>query len=194
METLQLPQSKDEVSLIVKYLQEGKVLVVPTDTVYGLVCDATNEEAVEKIFSIKKREKSKPLLVFVRDVEMAEKYAEVGDIQKEFLSKNWPGDTSVVLRAKDGLSKLVYKNGTIGLRQPNHGLIAMVLEEFKKPLAQTSANISGQPATVKIEEILRQFESQNVQPDLVVDAGDLLEKKPSKIVDFTEEARKIIRY
>lgn len=193
MEIITLQQNDRAVPLIVRYLQKGKVLVLPTDTVYGLVCDATNEKAVEKIFRIKKRDKSKPLAVFVKDIKMAAKYAFVGDKQKEFLKRNWPGATTVVLKAKEGLSKLVYKNGTIGLRQPNYKLVADVLKEFKKPLAQTSANISGNSATGKIREVLKDFEAQEIQPDIVIDAGDSSKNKPSKIVDFKTNKINTIR-
>lgn len=193
MEIIPLQQNRKTVSLIVKYLQEGKVLVFPTDTVYGLVCDAGNEEAVNKIFDIKKREKAKPLAVFVKDIKMAVKYAYVGGEQREFLKENWPGAVTVILKGKKGLAKLVHKDGTIGLRQPDYEIIIKILKEFKKPLAQTSANISGQPATTKIKEVLEQFENADIQPDVIIDAGDLSENKPSKVVDFTTNKINSIR-
>lgn len=174
-------------------LEEGKVLVIPTDTVYGLVCDASNEEAVDKIFQIKKRDKSKSLAVFVRNVKMAEKHAFINHNQKVFLGINWPGQITVVLKAKKGLSKLVYKNDTIGLRQPKYKLIEEILKSFKKPLAQTSANISGEGAPTRIKDVLEQFENTDIQPDIIVNVGDLPENKPSKVIEYIGNKINVLR-
>jgi len=171
---------------IITALKNGAVLVCPTDTVYGLVCDAKNEKAVEKIFEIKKRDKSKSLAVFVKDIDMAKKYAEISLDQEKKLQKFWPGATTFILPAKPGLSPLAYKNNTIGMRASDYDLIKNIFKEFNSPLAQTSANISGQPATGKIKEVLSQLSDQGTQPDIVVDVGDLPENKPSTIIDLTK--------
>jgi len=195
MNVIKLPlnDSRDIVSEIVRHLERGDVLVLPTDTVYGLVCDAANEEAVRKIFEIKKRDIAKPLSVFVKDVEMAEKYAFIGQNQREFIGRNWPGVTTVILKSKPGLFELVYKDGTIGLRQPNYALLSKIMEVFPRPLAQTSANISGEGALTEISKILEQFNNLETQPDLIIDAGDLAKNNPSKVIDFTNSNIKIIR-
>lgn len=177
--------------VILKALEDGKVLVFPTDTVYGLVCDAGNEESVKRVFEIKEREKTKPLLVFVKDIGMAKKYAFINKNQEKFLKKNWPGITTVILKSKKGLSKMVYQNNTIGLRVPKCKLLNLVLERFGKPLAQTSANISGKSAIVRIKDIFDQFEKQDVQPDVIVNAGDLPVNKPSRIINLINN--KVIR-
>lgn len=184
----------NNITELVTALKNGAVLVLPTDTIYGLVCDASKEKAVEKIFEIKKRNREKPLPVFVRDIEMAKQYAEINEKQEQFLKENWPGAVTVVLKTKAGLSPLVYKNGTIALRQPDYKLVLDMLKLFGKPLAQTSANISGLETPNKIEEIIKQFENQSVQPDIMIGGGELPMRKPSKIVDLTEEGRKVLRY
>jgi L-threonylcarbamoyladenylate synthase len=186
--------NEEEISKIITALENGAVLVCPTDTVYGLVCDAMNQNAVEKIFEIKNRERNKSLAVFVKDMELAKEFAEIDEIQEEIIKKSWPGVTTFVIRAKgQKLSPLVYKDGTIAMRAPNYSLIKGIFTKFKKPLAQTSANISGQPATTKIKEIISQFENQEAQPNFVVDVGDLAENNPSAIIDLTNENIKIIR-
>jgi L-threonylcarbamoyladenylate synthase len=83
-----LQAKKENIKKIVDYLRKGMVLVCPTDTVYGLVCDAKNEKAVEKIFGIKQREKTKPLAVFVKNIAEAKKIAIINENQKKFLQKN----------------------------------------------------------------------------------------------------------
>ena len=115
-----IKQDKKHIKKIITALKNGAVLVLPTDTVYGLVCDAESEKAVEKIFSIKKRDKSKSLLVFVQNIKQAEKIADVNKDQEKFLKSNWPGQVTAILKAKKGLSPLVYKDDTIGIRVPNY--------------------------------------------------------------------------
>lgn len=187
--------SKNNITKIATALKNGAVLILSTDTVYGLVCDAKNQKAVEKIFEIKKRDRQKTLPIFVRNLEMAKEYAEISKEQETIINKSWPGAVTFILKSKkmeDGpLSALVYKDGTIGLRVPKYKLLNKVLEEFGDPLAQTSANISGSPAKTKIKDVLGQLENEDV---IVVDAGDLSESKPSKIVDLAGGRGKTLRY
>ncbi|MCX6723850.1 MAG: L-threonylcarbamoyladenylate synthase [Candidatus Staskawiczbacteria bacterium] len=180
--------NKNNVSKIITALQNGAVLVLPTDTVYGLICDAENEEAVKKIFEIKKRDKSKPLGVFVKEIEAAKEMAFVESRHEKFLKDN---KNTVILKAKNSsLPKLVYKDKTIGIRIPKYELLNLILEKFGKPIAQTSANISGEPATVKIADILEQFKNQDIT---IVDAGNLSENKSSTIIDLTNNKINILR-
>lgn len=188
MEIIQ--ENKKNIGKIITALKNGAVLVLPTDTVYGLVCDAANNKAVKKIFAIKKRDKSKPLPVFVKDITTAKKYAIVSGEQEDFLNKSWPGATTAVLKGRKGLSPLVYKNSTIALRQPDYKLIMEVMEALDKPLAQTSANISGEGVLNKISEITSQFKNEDV---IIINAGDLPKRKPSTIIDITDNKIKILR-
>lgn len=187
--------SQKNLGIIVKKalmaLRRGEVLACPTDTVYGLLCDSTNRQAVEKIFKIKKRDKLKPLAVFVKDIKAAKKLAFVDKGQEKFLRNN---KITAILKAKQKiLSPLVYKNDTIGIRIPDYKLLNSILKKFKNPLAQTSANISGNPPTTKIKEVLKQFAKQKTRPNLAIDAGDLPKSKPSKIVDLTGQKSRVLR-
>lgn len=168
----------------VKAVKAGKVLVCPTDTVYGLVCGFNNKLAVERIYKIKKRPKSKLLPIFVKDIKMAKTLAEISQSQEKFLKKVWPGKITVVLKAKE--------KGTIGLRIPEYELVRR-LAARTGPLAETSANISGKPATAKIKEVLKYFKGREYQPDLVLDAGDLKPARPSKVIDLTGPKSVILR-
>jgi len=178
---------------IVDRIKRGEILILPTDTVYGLICDATNEKAVERVFEIKKRDKAKPLSVFVKDIKMAEQYAFIDFEQRDFIERNWPGAVTIILKSKPGLSSLVYKENTIGLRQSASNLVARVIDEFSKPLAQTSANISGEGALTEIGKVLDQFKNSDIQPDVVIDMGDLPENRPSKVINYSENKIKTIR-
>ncbi|MDD5731875.1 MAG: L-threonylcarbamoyladenylate synthase [Patescibacteria group bacterium] len=178
--------SSQEIDLIINELKSGSVLVFPTDTVYGLIADASDKEAVEKIFRIKRRELNKPLPVFISSLEMAKELAEVNPEQEKELKEKWPGPFSFVLKRKKYKKELFgLDNETIALRIPDYPLLQKVLTEINIPLVQTSANISGQPATGNIQEIIGQFSNQEIQPDIVFNAGNLPEAKPSTIIDLT---------
>lgn len=185
MEIIKLSEVK--VGRLITALENGAVLVLPTDTVYGLVCDAGNEKAVEKIFEIKKREKSKPLAIFVKDIKTAKKFAFINKNQEDFLKDN--KITAILKAQKEVLPKLVYKGGTIGIRIPKYDLLNEILNKFENPLAQTSANISGNPATTGIADILEQFKEEDI---IIVDAGDLPKNETSTIIDLTDKI-KVIR-
>lgn len=177
-----------------KLLKEGKIIVYPTDTIYGLLCDATNEKIVERIFKIKKRPKGKPIPIFVKDIKMAKKLAFINKRQEEFLKMVWPGKVTVVLRRKNVLSKIIFgREKTIGLRIPDYKLVDLLLKKINHPLTGTSANISRKPASTKIKEVLRQFKKEKQKPDLIVDYGDLEFSLPSIVVDLTGKKMKILR-
>lgn len=180
---------------VAEIIEKGGVVVFPTDTVYGLLADTRNKKAVEKIFKIKKRPKTKPLAIFAKDIKMAEKYAFINKKQEKFLKKNWPGKFTAILKSKNNLSEgVAAENKTIGVRIPDYQLINLLFAKINFPLAQTSANISGCEATTKIKEVLKQFAGKKIKPDLIVNAGDLPQNKPSKIIDLTEEKPRIIRF
>jgi len=179
--------------IVAESVKNGKVIIFPTDTVYGLICDVQNKKAVSKIFKIKKRNFQKKISIFVRDLEMAKKFAKIDKKQEQFLKKNWPGNLIAVLKAKKKFPKgIVCPKGKIGLRIPNYKFLNELLKKWNYPIAQTSANISGKPVPAKVKEILKQFRDKNWQPDLVIDA-EKLAGKPSAVIDLTISPPKILR-
>lgn len=189
-------RSKEAVKKVVEALERGQVIVCPTDTVYGLLADATNDEAVEKVFQIKKRDKKKAIPIFVKDIEMADKYALMDQDLENFLDEIWPGKITVAVKRKKrtSLSKRLFANKkTVGLRIPDYKLIYEIIKKFNKPLTGTSANISGKPSTTKINEVYQYFEDEEIRPDLILSAGNLPYNIPSTVVDFSNDKPKIIR-
>lgn len=187
-------KNKSAVKLAVEAIKKGKVIVCPTDTVYGFLADAENRKAVKKIFKIKKRPKLKPLAVFVKDIEMAKELAEIDEKQEEILKSKWPGKCTFVLKSNNILQTPgVCKNKTIALRIPKYKFLNDLLEKINKPLVQTSVNISGQPPLTKIKEIIKVFNNQKNCPDSIIDAGDLPKNKPSVIMDLTKDKIKFLR-
>jgi len=177
---------KTDINKAVEAVRAGKILVCPTDTVYGLLCDASDKKVLARLYKIKKRSRVKPIPIFVRNIEMAKKLAEISSKQEEYLKKFWPGKVTAVLKKKKG-------TGTIGLRIPKHGFVISLLRIVNKPLTGTSANVAGKPAPTRINEAVNQFKAKKYRPDLVIDAGDLPKNKPSKVIDLTLWPPKILR-
>jgi tRNA threonylcarbamoyl adenosine modification protein (Sua5/YciO/YrdC/YwlC family) len=168
----------------------GKIVIFPTDTVYGFLALAENKKSVEKIYKIKKRPKSMPFPVFVKDIKMAKELAEISKNQEKILRKYWPGKYTFVLKSKNK-KLLITKNGTIALRIPKYKPLNDLLKKINKPLAQTSVNISGENTLFKPEEIKKQFEKS--KDLLFINAGSLPKRKPSVIIDLTKDKINIIR-
>ena len=182
-------------------IKKGKVIICPTDTVYGFLSDAKNKKAVDKIFKIKKRSKQKPLPIFVKNFEMAKSIAIIDKNQESFLKKVWPGAVTVVLktslrqgygmaREKQNIKLYGISKKTIALRIPKYKFLNNLLKKINKPLVQTSVNISGKPPLKNIKEIIEKFSKLDI---LIIDAGNLKKSKPSKIIDLTNKNKKILR-
>ena len=185
---------KEVIETALQLIKEGKVIICPTDTVYGLICDATNMKAVRGLLKIKRRPKNKPIPIFVKNLKMAKKLAKIDKKQEKILRAVWPGKVTTVLKRKNGLPRVLFgKEKTIGLRIPDYRLINELFKNLNRPLVETSANISGRPTLTKIKEIIKQFKSQRYQPDLIIDAGNLFKSRPSVVLDLTSWPPKILR-
>jgi len=144
--------------LAAKYLTQGKLVSFPTETVYGLGADATNDAAVARIFAAKKRPSFNPLIVHLSSIEEAEKYVEFDITSRKLAASFWPGPFTLVLKRKPGcaLSQLVSAGlDTIAVRVPEHPVIRALLQDFKRPIAAPSANISGKLSPTKPEHVAR---------------------------------------
>ena len=134
--------SKDTIQLASRSLQNGGVIVMPTDTVYGLAALAEDESAVKKIFKIKNRPKTMPLIIFVRSLEEAKKIAEFNELDIILAKNFWPGPLTLILNKK---KKKIYnvdkRLSKIGIRIPRNKAMLSLLNNIKKPLATTSANL-----------------------------------------------------
>lgn len=179
-----IKQSQKALNEAADVLKKGGVVICPTDTVYGFLADASNKKAVEKIYKIKKRAKSKPLPVFIKNIKMAKQLAEINARQEKILKKYWPGKYTFVFNKKNN-------RGTIALRMSKYKFLNDLLKKINKPLAQTSVNISGKEPLSKPENIIKQF--QNSKELLFINAGDLPKRKPSQIIDLTKETLTILR-
>lgn len=171
MEPVKLEESRyaEWADIVGKRIKEGQVVICPTDTVYGIVADGLNEKACQRIYTIKQREKSKPLVGFIPDIKTASRFAVFPQQYLPLVEKSWPGPVTFILPARENLPYLTSEKKEIGLRIPNHPFLQKLL-----PLiglcASTSANISSQPDASSVEEISSRV-TQAV--DLVLDGGRL---------------------
>jgi len=181
------------VTIAVKVLERGGVLVCPTDTVYGLLADATNKKAVQKIFSIKGREKSKPLPIFVKDIAMARTLAKISLKQEKHMRKVWPGKVTLVLKSKGVLPKETGTKEDIGIRIPKHTFLQAILRKAKIPLTGTSANLTGKPSLSFGSDVKEVFQKGRYKPDVIFDAGKLPDSRSSKVIDIIGIKPKVLR-
>ncbi len=182
----------DAIIAAVEALRAGDLVILPTETVYGLACDAKNEDAVDKIFRAKGRDFSSALPIQVADASQLRMAAEeVPEAAIKAASRFWPGPLTMVFKKRRGEFNAVAAGGdTIAIRIPRHAVPLAVLEEFDAPLAVTSANISGQPETVTADDAIA---SVGDFVSVVIDAGPAQIGQASTVLDVTGECPKILR-
>ncbi|MDF1517820.1 MAG: L-threonylcarbamoyladenylate synthase [Lutibacter sp.] len=142
------------VNIVEEFLRDGKTLLYPTDTVWGIGCDATSEEAVAKVFAIKKRSESKSLVILVDSFEMLQKYIpKVPKAVIELLSKT-KNPTTIIYDNPVGLAKnVVATDDTVAIRIVQNEFCRELVHMFGKPIVSSSANISGNPTPKCFDEI-----------------------------------------
>lgn len=186
-----------DIASITESLKAGKTIVYPTETCYGLGCDATNQIAVDRIFDIKQRQEDKPLLVVAHDISVMLEHVFESRTLFELAEKYWPGPLTVVVSARPDspLARgVIAKNGTIAFRITEHPIASLLARSLGGPLVSTSANISAQASPYDIREVRAMFDGQQYQPDSIIDGGALPHELPSTIVRIREdESLEVIR-
>ena len=172
-----------------KALQQGEVIIYPTDTLYGLGADIFNREAVKKVFRIKGREFKAPLSVMVSSLKEIKNLAWVNKEQGRLMSALLPGPFTFILKKKAKVSKILTGGKkTIGIRIPDSKVCQQLSKKF--PITTTSANIAGFRSSLSIKKIIKEF-SQQVN---LVLKGEGLTGQPSIIIDLTEKPFKFFRF
>ena len=174
----------DEIKQAVEIILKGGVVVYPTDTCYGLGCDATNAKAIEKIFRIKGREKDKPLPLIASSIDMIEKYVFLEERAIK-LYKSFPG-ISVALRKKGKAVPDIVNKEKLAFRIPSNEISRKLSELSDKPIISTSANKSGDPSPYSIDEVKLSVKEYIEEIDFFIDGGILDMNLPSTIVDLVE--------
>jgi L-threonylcarbamoyladenylate synthase len=138
---------RDEVAKALTILQQGGIILYPTDTIWGIGCDATNTEAVKKIFALKQRDEAKSVIILLDTENKLESYVkEVPAIAYELIEYAENPLTLILPDAKNLSPAVVNADGTVGIRVAKHPFCQQLIQRFRKPIVSTSANISGQPS------------------------------------------------
>ena len=179
----------DDIQKAVSAINDGAIIVFPTDTVYGLGCNPYNHDAVLSLYEIKKREKTKPFPVLGYSKEELEKIAEFSPLEKKIAEKFWPGAITIILKVKDkNIQKSLSLGEKIAVRVPNNKCALALLKECKL-LVGTSANISETKPFNDPKEC-----SENlIGYDLFIDGGIISSKGESTIVEIENNDVKILR-
>jgi len=182
------------VSRVAGVLRGGGVVVLPTDTAYGLAADAHNAESIEKVYDIKNRVRSKPIHIIVSDLEMAKRYGLFNPKAEKLAIELWPGPLTIVVdavyRAED---KLLAGGKTIGIRVPGFSFAREISENLGGGYTATSANLSGGTTPYSIVEVEDALGQKLHEVDLLVDGGALPRMPTSTLVDVWEGGVRILR-
>lgn len=184
----------DSLDLVVQAIHKGGIVVFPSDTVYGLLCDATNEQAVKKLIEIKNRPWGKPISVFVDGFPMIGQLVKL-DKNIHTLESLLPGPFTVILSSRHKVvSLLESERGTLGVRLTQFPLLIELVQRVGKPVTATSANISGKSPHYTVSGYLKELSSKKKELlSLVCDHGKLPRNKPSTIVDLTKGQLHLLR-
>ena len=151
----------DEVKKAVEVLRQGGVILYPTDTIWGLGCDATNETAVKKVYDIKRRAETKSMLVLIDSPAKLQAYvSEIPDMAWELIELTTKPLTIIYPGARNLASNLINDDNTIGIRVTEEAFSKKLCEMFRKPVVSTSANISGEKSPAMFSEISKEIISQ----------------------------------
>lgn len=178
----------------VNVLQNGGLIIFPTDTVYGLLCDATNEQAVKKLIQFKNRPAGKAISVF-SNFNLVNQLVKISNQQITILKQFLPGPFTIILPSKHNVNKLLEsETGALGIRIPMYRYIEVLTNTYKKPITATSANLAGRSPHYSVESLLSELTGKQKELiDLVVDAGTLPRNKPSTVVDLSKNDVRILR-
>ena len=178
---------KEKLDQALKILENEGVIVYPTDTIYGLGVNIYSEKAIERVYSIKGRDKGKPISVCLSKIEDIEKIAHLGSA-KNFIGKNLPGSFTIILYKKQGISPILSAGSEkIGIRIPDNNICRELTRKF--PITSTSANLSGESVPSSADDVA---EKLGEQVDIIIDGG-MTSKTPSTVIDFTISPPEILR-
>lgn len=176
---------------ILSFLRAGGVMGFPTDTAYGLGADPFNETAVRRIFEIKGRSETKPILLLVDSIAMARGIAHFSETALALAERFWPGPLTMILPASDAVPPAVTAGtGTVGVRWAHTAFTQRLLGTFNQPITATSANRSGLPSTISAAEVREQL-GESIE--LLVDGGELPVRGGSTLLDLTETPARLLR-
>ncbi|HMO95788.1 MAG TPA: L-threonylcarbamoyladenylate synthase [Tepidiformaceae bacterium] len=176
----------------VELLREGELVILPTDTVYGVACDARNDDAVEAIYRAKQRDPSSPLqLLFGRDAALVSRYAKVTPAAHDLIETLGPGAWTVIVPAADGFTSRALAGGrTVGIRAVPVDIVLDIVDALGAPLAASSANVAEAPSPTTCDEAKRQLGAFCA---MAIDGGPTSHGLDSTVIDLSLAEPTIVR-
>lgn len=180
-----------DIDRLVTIINDGELAVIPTDTVYGIVGDATNIDVIHKVYEVKKRDYSKPLILMVSSMDMLNKYVDsINALEKKLIHKYWPGKLTILFKKNNNVSDIITSGSSlVGIRYPNNSDLIELMEKLDKPLISTSCNISSKDVITSID-MLEEDISKYVS--YIYDGG-VLSDTSSTIVKVVDDNIEILR-
>jgi L-threonylcarbamoyladenylate synthase len=172
---------------VIQVLHDGGIILYPTDTIWGIGCDATNARAVEKIYRFKVRDRSKSLIILVENMEVLSNYVQdIPDVAVELMERIAEPLTIIYPHARNIARNAVAEDGSIAIRIPKDDFCQSLLRAFRKPITSTSANISGDPSPLTFGKISQKIKDK---ADLVVESRQqhVRMSKPSSIIKINAD-------
>ena len=173
-------------------IKKGGIVIFPTETVYGIGTNGLDEKAVKKLYEIKQRPLNKPISLLVSDMEMIEHIAkDITDVEYKLMKAFFAGPLTIILKKKDCIPDIVTANyDTVGIRMPDNEIARKLVEYANVPIAAPSANISGKPSGININNIKKDFEGK---VDYIIDEGESQLGISSTIVKVIKGVPHILR-
>ncbi len=174
---------ENSIKEVVKVLKRGGIIAYPTDTLFGIGCDATNDGAVKKLIELKKRDK-KPMSIACSSMKMVEEYAEINKKEREIIKNFLPGPFTILFDKKESISDIVTAGSEkVGVRIPDYPIILEIISKLNKPIISTSANLAGEPDVEDLNQL-------KIEVDYTVE-GECKYKRGSTVFDVRD--KKILR-
>ncbi|MBA7620061.1 Threonylcarbamoyl-AMP synthase [subsurface metagenome] len=183
---------KEIIEEAAKIIKDGRLVALPTETVYGLGADALNEKAVRKIFEIKGRPLDKPLSILIGKKKDLKQYVqEIPKSAQVLIERFWPGPLTLIFRASSLIPNIMMgENNTIGIRMPDCMIALEIVQASGVPLACPSANLSGRPPPTKAEEVIKNL---GEKIDLILAGGETKVGVESTVLDMTTSFPTMVR-
>lgn len=161
-----------DIDKIVSVVDSGGLVITPTDTVYGIMGDSLDESVIRKVYSVKRRTFSKPLILLMSDVEMIKKYtSNISDVEWDLINHFLPGLVTIILKKNDLVNPLITSNSDyVGIRIPNNSELVEIIKKLGRPVISTSANISDNDVITRVDMISDELLSGI---DYVYDGGEI---------------------
>ncbi len=170
----------------------GGMIAFPTDTTYGLGVNPFDDKAVKRVFELKQRDSSKPLIILINDKQqLSQLVTDINPIVYKLIDRYWPGPLTLIFKTSAEIASFkIGESSKIGIRLPNSHIAQELIELAKIPITASSANPSGQPSSLSAEQVSDYF---GKEVDLIVDGGPANDSRESTVLDVSTAPPRLIR-